>query len=99
VTLENFRSRFGRWFNTDELARAYHLTFRNPTSARYVLPDIAEFCRASEPAPKESDLFVQGRASGRRDVWLHINEYLHLSPEELADILRGQAILIAQERP
>ena len=97
VILEQIRSRFGRTFTAGELGRAYNMTFRNPLSGRFVLPDIAEFCRATDPAPREGDLFIQGRAAGRRDVWLHLNEFLHLTEEELADVLRGRAVLTTQE--
>lgn len=89
--LERFLSKLGRPFTVPELQGAYQMAFRTGFSERWVLPDLAEFCRASEPAPRESDLFVQGRAAGRRDVWLHINEILRLTEEELASVYKGRA--------
>jgi hypothetical protein len=87
-----FISRLGRLFTIGEVSRAFNVTFRSPTGHAFILPDLAEFCYAAEPAPKSSDLFVQGRAAGRRDVWLHISEYLHLTEEELFALYRGRSI-------
>jgi hypothetical protein len=90
--LEQFRSRLGRLFTVAETKQAYTMVFRTIPGERFVLPDLAEFCHAYEPSPKENDLFVQGRAAGRRDVWLHIREPLELTEEELSALLRGRSL-------
>ena len=87
-----FISRLGRLFTIGEISRAYNTTFRSVSGHNFILPDLAEFCYAAEPAPKLGDSFIQGRAAGRRDVWLHIAEYLHLTEEELFALYRGRSI-------
>src|SRR5216684_4489470 len=89
---ETFLSRLGRLFTTAEMKKAYQLVFRTTAGERFVLPDLAEFTHALEPAPRDSDLFVQGRAAGRRDVWLHINNHLHLTEEALAAVYMAHAL-------
>lgn len=81
--LSNITSRIGRVFTLQHLKRAYQLTFFTPVGKQHVLPDLCEFCYGQEPAPRTGDLFVQGRAAGRRDVWLHITELLEFTEEEL----------------
>lgn len=44
-----------------------------------VVRDLAEFCFASAATSNE-------REQGRRDVWLHINQFLQLSEEDLTVI-------------
>ncbi len=95
---DSFRSRLGRLFTATEMRQAFQTVFRSPAGINYVLPDLAEFCYASEPAPRDSDLFVQGRAAGRRDVWLHVNEHLHLTEEELTALYKGRSLPQRQER-
>lgn len=90
--LVQFRSRLGRLFTVAETQQAYSMVFRTIAGERFVLPDLAEFCYAYEPSPRDSDLFVQGRAAGRRDVWLHIREPLDLTDEELSALLRGRSL-------
>jgi hypothetical protein len=87
-----FVSRLGRRFLVAELKQAYTLVFRTVAGERFVLPDLAEFCYAYEPSPRGGDLFVQGRAAGRRDVWLHIREPLDLTEDELSALLRGRSL-------
>lgn len=96
MTVATFFSRLGRQFGVDELQQAYRVAFRTVAGERFVLPDLSEFCRASEPAPLVSDLFVQGRAAGRRDVWLHIAEVLRLTEDELAAVYRGRSFPIQE---
>lgn len=68
------------------------MVLRSPLAAELVLPDLSDFCRSTETAPAQSDLFIQGRFAGRQDVWRHIAEYLHLTDDELYDLRRGQSI-------
>lgn len=88
-----FLSRLG-WLNdTTALKRAYSLCFRSASGISTVVPDVAEFCHATEPVPVGlSDPFTLGRYEGRRDVWLHFREMLDLSDDELADLYRKRSI-------
>lgn len=86
LTMPKFLSRLGHDVDIPNLRRAY---LRVPDEVRI---DIAEFCHASEPAPSEPNLFIQGRAAGRRDVWLHFAQFLNLSDAEMFDLWRGQSI-------
>lgn len=67
--------------------RAYQLTFpfSNPAQ-RIVLEDLATFCRANEscavPGNHDASLILEGR----REVWLRIQQHLHLSPEQLMQL-------------
>lgn len=90
--MQRFKSKWGRQFGILELRRAYNMVFRSPISAELVLPDISDFCRSTETAPIQSDLFIQGRFAGRQDVWKHISEYLNLTEDELYNLRRGQSI-------
>ena len=88
---DTFTSRYGREFTAEELQEAYKIAFRNGYSEHQVLPDLAEFCGAFDPAPAHNELFMQGRAAGRRDVWLHISEVLRLTEDELTAVYRGRS--------
>lgn len=65
-------------------AKAYLLTFSvsQPENV-YVLEDLARFCRANEscviPGDRDRTLILEGR----REVWLRIQQHLHLTPEQL----------------
>ncbi len=86
-----FLSRLGRQYHIEELRKWYITTFRCPAGA-VILPDIAEFCHANEPMPREGDLFKLGIAAGRLDVWLHIKEFLDLDDDELIEVYKGRSI-------
>ena len=60
---------------------AYRRTFRCPPGEA-VLADLARFCRATETT-MHPDPRAHANAEGRREVWLHIQEQLQLSEEEL----------------
>ena len=83
MALANFFGRFGRPVSPTDLSRAYKQLFTSQLALNHVLPDLAEFCKAAEPAPRISDLFVQGRAAGQRDVFLHIQEMVALSDDQV----------------
>ena len=53
--------------------------------ARVVLEDLAKFCRAYDStfAPSER---VSNLLEGRREVWLRIQNYLKLTPDEIYDL-------------
>lgn len=73
-----------------ERKRAYQLAFRSPAGAE-VLVDLARFCRANESTFHE-DARIHALAEGRREVWLRIQEWLDLTPEELTAIKSGNRI-------
>lgn len=64
--------------------RAYQLAFPNPANSE-VLKDLAYFCYANR-SPAHTDPYHIGIAMGRREVWLRIQEHLHLQPAELFEI-------------
>lgn len=98
-SVREFVTRLGRRFHIGEMAKAYQLTFlSSPGATTYVLPDLLEYTGALDPAPKDGDAFTQGRAAGRRDVWLHIASYLHLKDEELFALYAGRQIIPQQEK-
>lgn len=74
--------------------RAYQLVFRSPAGAE-VLEDLARFCRASETC-FDPDPRIHAALEGRREVWLRIQEYLNLTPEQLAAIKSGNRIQLLQ---
>ena len=62
---------------------SYQFTF-NPEN-RYnnaVMKDLAKFCRANETT-YQNDPRLHAVLEGRREVWLRIQNYLDLTPEEL----------------
>ena len=74
--------------------RDYLFCFGSP-AGRHVLADLAKFCRATQtcivtpgggdvriPIDKDRTLVLEGR----REVWLHIQQYLNLTSEELHHI-------------
>ncbi|SRR5258706_10585305 len=76
------------------MKRSYQFSFGTP-AGRHVLMDLAKFCRATQtcivtpgggdvrtPIDKDRTLVLEGR----REVWLHIQQYLNLTPEELHHI-------------
>jgi len=88
--MDSALTRLGRLLNPRLLIRGYKLTFGSPVARQHVLPDLAEFCGANDPAPRNDDLFMQGRAAGRRDVWLRIQNFLHLTDDELMALYAGR---------
>lgn len=67
--------------------RAYQLTFNTPMGED-VLIDLAKFCRAGE-STFHPDPRVAAALDGRREVWLRIQQHLHLSSEQLMAIYNG----------
>lgn len=59
----------------------YVKTFEGPY-AQEVLADLARFCRANKTT-FHTDARAHAVLEGRREVWLRIQEYLNLSPEQL----------------
>ncbi len=68
--------------------QAYCHTFKNESeSTKAVLADLAKFCRANESS-FEKDPRVHAVLEGRREVWLRIQSYLELTPDELWELYR-----------
>lgn len=84
IDLRNLLGRFGRKVDLVDLVRFYRGT-PGP-----VLSDLADFCGAVDPAPRSADIFSQGRAAGRRDVWLRIQHHLGLEAPEVYALLKGE---------
>lgn len=62
---------------------AYKQTFNiNGPFSKLVLEDLAKFCRASETT-FHKDERLTAHLEGRRDVWLRIQNYINLTPDEL----------------
>lgn len=89
---ENIRARYGRTTSIQKLALGYR------SIPQEALADLAEFCGAIDPAPKEGNSFAQGRAAGRRDVWLHVAAFRGLREEEVYALLKGEPIATAWEK-
>lgn len=73
--------------------RAYQLTFQlNQPANVMVMEDLARFCRATEscvvPGERDKTLILEGR----REVWLRIQEYLNLTPEQLYALKTGGSV-------
>jgi len=66
---------------------AYEFTFDESNHAKAVLKDLAKFCRANETA-FHPDPRIHAVLEGRREVWLRIQNYLNLNPEELVELYR-----------
>ena len=71
------------WRSLHHKAFAYNRVFdRKSPYVETVLKDLAVFCRAHQstflPDPRAHAVL-----EGRREVWLKIQEYIHMSPEEL----------------
>ena len=71
-------------------SRAYKLTF-NDESAKIVLKDLAEFCRANtscfDPDPRMHSLL-----EGRREVFLRIMYHIDLSEDQLLHLFNATTI-------
>lgn len=71
--------------------RSYQLTFNSPHGSE-VLIDLARFCRANEtciiPGDRDRSLVLEGR----REVFLRVQQHLHLSSEQMMALYQGQAI-------
>lgn len=80
----------------DNKARSYALTFQKSQPANLeVLNDLARFCRANESTAyfdgrtHAYDPYMSAKLDGRREVWLHIQQYIHLTPEQLMQLYVG----------
>lgn len=68
--------------------QAYETVFNfESRDAKIVMQDLAEFCRADATTFHE-DPRVHAVLEGRREVWLRIQKYIKLSPDQLWEITR-----------
>ena len=68
--------------------RAYDGTFNPEDIDNYiVMKDLADFCRANTSA-FHPDPRVHAMLEGRREVWLRIQKYLNLTPDQLWELTR-----------
>ena len=86
-----------------EKKTAYQLVFgegdplRLP-AVRAVIADLKKFCRADEPAWSE-DQRHHARFEGRREVWLHIEHWLHKPEEDLLQRIVGDSYVVVKVEP
>jgi hypothetical protein len=68
----------------DQLRSAYRLAFGGP-AGQAVLADLAPFCRAAEscfhPDPR-----LHAQLEGRREVWLRIQQLIHLDENDIIQL-------------
>lgn len=73
-------------------AGAYRRLFNlENRDADAVLTDLAKFCRASE-STAHADPHVAARLDGRREVFLRIQQHLHLDDDTLWRLYDGRTI-------
>lgn len=68
--------------------QAYNLAFRQP-AGQEVLIDLAQFCRADQTC-FDADPRIHAVLEGRREVWLRIQNHLHLTNDQLFALFTGQ---------
>lgn len=56
-----------------------------------VLIDLQEFCRANESCFHQ-DPYVHAALEGRREVWIRIQEHIHLTPAQLMALRLGRPL-------
>ena len=66
--------------------RAYQNTFNNPEGQK-VLADLRRFCRATLPTADVDNERTTYLLEGRREVWLRIQAHLHLSDEDIYNLV------------
>lgn len=67
-----------------QLKRAYQAAFGSP-AGKTVMEDITPFCRARETCVVPGDRDRTYVLEGRREVYLRIQDFLDLSPEQLVE--------------
>jgi hypothetical protein len=69
--------------------RQYQLTFKQTVWGQNVLADLAKFCRANETCVVPGDQRLTDVLEGRREVWLRIQNHIHLTDDQLYLLLTG----------
>lgn len=75
--------------------RAYQLAFGSP-AGNEVLVDLAKFCRAAEPCFHD-DPRKHALLEGRREVFIRIQDHLHLTQDQLYALYAGHNIQVKDE--
>ncbi len=86
---DSFLDRAKRFLNWRSLAYRRVFDAENSSDARVVLTDLARFCRADK-STAHPEPAMAARLDGRREVWLRIQEHLHLTTAELYRLYNGQ---------
>lgn len=77
---------------------AYVRTFNmDNADAKIVLKDLARFCRGHE-STYHADPRLNLVLEGRKEVWLRIQNYLNLGPEELYQLHRVKEMTQGEKR-
>jgi hypothetical protein len=69
---------------------AYRKTFENP-EGRKVLADLRRFCRATQPTADVNNVNATFLLEGRREVYLRILSHLHLTEEDVVQLVEDYA--------
>lgn len=78
--------------------QAYQLSFQLHQPANViVLDDLARFCRANETCVVPGDPVRTAILEGRREVWLRIQQHLHLTEEQLMQLYSGNPVTVHQQ--
>ena len=73
----------------------YRQVFRTPNGER-VLKDLAKFCRANSTT-MHPDPRMHALAEGRREVWLHVQQQLQLTEDELWELYHPVPVRVDTE--
>jgi hypothetical protein len=65
---------------------AYKVAFGG-NSGKRVLADLKRYCRANKPTFSGEDSLKAAFLEGRRDVFLRIQEHIHISDQELHNLI------------
>lgn len=71
-------------------ARAYRNTFNNPEGKK-VLADLRRFCRATLPSADVNNVQTTYLLEGRREVWLRILGHLHMTDEDIMNLVESDS--------
>ncbi len=80
-----------------ELKKAYQITFSG-VAGQLVLDDLKPFCRAESPCWSE-DQRHHARLEGRREVWLHAQDWINMPEEVLLQRWVGDNYRVAKIEP
>jgi hypothetical protein len=83
----------------ERLQKAYHLTFQlNQPANIEVLEDLGRFCRANETCAVPGDHDKTFMLLGRNELWLRIQQFLNLTPEQLFALYARDASKFRSEK-
>lgn len=79
----------------EERKTAYQIVFGDGPAGKAVLLDLADFCRAEETCWSQDERYTSV-LTGRREVWLRIQDHLRRAPEELLARAAGDSIEVVK---